>query len=66
MYNETKIETDFFATERMGMKGRKNGKNGYCEIYYERQRLKNLFQNKKYLIQRYRALHSEDTEPRKI
>ena len=33
LYNETKITPDYFPAMKAGMKGRRNGKNGYCEIY---------------------------------
>ena len=62
MYNETKMTPDYFPAMKAGMKGRKNGKTEIAKYTIKDSIFTNLFQDKKYLIQLYRALHPEDTE----
>ena len=53
---------DYFPAMKAGMKGRKNGKTEIAKYTIKDSIFTNLFQDKKYLIQLYRALHPEDTE----
>ena len=62
LYNETKMTPDYFPAMKAGMKGRKNGKTEIAKYTIKDSIFTNLFQDKKYLIQLYRALHPEDTE----
>lgn len=62
LYNETRMTPDYFPAGKAGMKGRRNGKTDIAKYTIKNSLFTDLFQDKKYLIELYRALHPEDTE----
>ena len=62
LYNGTKTTLDYFPAERRGWKEERREKTDIAKHAIEDSVFTNLFQDKKYRIQLYRAFHPEDTE----